>query len=106
LEMLPKLVVDAKWHPAQRMSLIHHRDIAIAINLGLTGAMDKRIVNITDEAPTSIYELLELIGETMEPSSEPLANPWYIHINGAQARRLGFQPTVRTVYQAAREDLL
>jgi UDP-glucose 4-epimerase len=106
--MLPKLVVDAKWHPAQRMSLIHHRDIAIAIaiNLGLTGAMDKRIVNITDEAPTSIYELLELIGETMEPSSEPLANPWYIHINGAQARRLGFQPTVRTVYQAAREDLL
>jgi len=28
-----------------------------------------------DEAPTSIYELIKLVGETMEPSSEPLANP-------------------------------
>jgi UDP-glucose 4-epimerase len=106
LEMLPKLAVDARWHPAQRMSLIHHRDIATAVNLGLAGAMDRRIVNITDEAPTSIYELVELIGETMEPSSKPLANPWYIHMNSSLARRLGFQPTVRTVYQAAQEGLL
>lgn len=60
-------------HPAQKMSLIHHRDIANAMILALAGAMDGRIVNIVDEAPTSIYELLALIGETMEPSAEPLA---------------------------------
>jgi hypothetical protein len=74
--------------------------------LALAGAMDGRIVNIVDEAPTSIYELLALIGETMEPSAEPLANPWRLHVDGALARDLGFRPTVRTVYQAAQEKLM
>jgi len=106
LEMMPKHAINAKWHPAQKMSMIHHRDIATAMNLALTGAMDGRIVNIVDEAPTSIYELVELVEETMEPSSEPLANPWHLHIDGSLARRLGFQPTVRTVYQAAQEGVL
>jgi nucleoside-diphosphate-sugar epimerase len=106
LESLPKLAAQAKFRPAQRMSMIHHRDIATAMNLALTGAMDGHIVNITDEAPTSMYELFELVGETMEPSSEPLANPWYMQMDGSLARRLGFQPTVRTVYQAAQEKLM
>ncbi|MDR3633754.1 MAG: NAD(P)-dependent oxidoreductase [Isosphaeraceae bacterium] len=106
LESVPKLAINAKWHPAQKMSMIHHRDIANAMNLALTGAMDGRIVNIVDEAPTSIYELVELVGETMDPSSEPLANPWYIHIDGSLARSLGFQPIVRTVYQALQEKLM
>jgi UDP-glucose 4-epimerase len=68
--------------------------------------MDGRIVNISDEAPTSIYELAELVGEKMEPSSEPLADPWHLHVDGSLARRLGFQPTVRTVYQAMQEKLM
>ena len=106
LEAVPRHAINAKWHPAQKMSMIHHRDIATAMNLALTGAMDGRIVNIVDEAPTSIYELFELVGEKMEPSSEPLANPWYLHVDGSLARRLGFQPTVRTVYQAAQEKLM
>jgi UDP-glucose 4-epimerase len=88
------------------MSMIHHRDIATAMKLALTGAMDRRIVNIVDEAPTSIYELVELVGGTMEPSSEPLANPWYLHVDSSLARSLGFQPTVRTVYQAVQEKLM
>lgn len=105
LEDLPKYVVG-KWHPAQRISTVHHRDIATAINMALSGVMDGRIVNISDEAPTSVYELVRLVGATMEPSSEPLTNPWYLHIDGSFARSLGFQPTVRTVYQAAQEKLL
>ncbi|MGH6707382.1 MAG: NAD-dependent epimerase/dehydratase family protein [Bradyrhizobium sp.] len=106
LEMLPKAAINAKWHPAQKMSMIHHRDIATSVNLALTGAMDGRVVNITDDAPTSIYELVELVGEAMEPSSGPLANPWYLHMDGSLARRLGFQPIVRTVFQAVQEKLL
>ena len=106
LESVPKHAVNAKWHPAQKMSMIHHRDIANAMNRALTGAMDGRIVNIVDEAPTSIYELVELVGEKMEPSSEPLANPWYLHVDGSLARSLGFQPTVRTVYQALQLKLM
>jgi len=88
------------------MSMIHHRDIATAMNLALAGAMDGRIVNIVDEAPTSIYELAGLVGETMEPSAEPLVNPWYLHIDGSLARILGFTPTIATVYQAKREGAL
>jgi UDP-glucose 4-epimerase len=106
LESLPKHAINGKWHPAQRMSMIHHLDIATAMRLALTGAMDGRIVNIVDDAPTSIYELVELVAETMAPSSEPLANPWRLHADGSLARSLGFQPIVRTVYQAVQEKLM
>lgn len=106
LEALPGHAMNSKMHPAKNMSLIHHRDIANTMNLALAGVMDGRIVNIADEAPTSIYELVELVGGTMELSSEPLANPWHLHIDGSLARSLGFQPTVRTVYQAAQEKLM
>lgn len=61
---------------------------------------------ISNEAPTSIYELAALVGGTMEPSSVPLENPWRLHMDVSLARRLGFQPVVRTVYQAAQENLM
>jgi nucleoside-diphosphate-sugar epimerase len=106
LESLPTLMDRFRWHPAQKLSMIHHQDIATAVNLALTGAMDGRIVNTVDEAPMSIYELIELVGATMEPSSRPLENPWSGHADGSLARRLGFQPTIATVYKAQREGAL
>jgi UDP-glucose 4-epimerase len=106
MESLPKFVDMLKWHPANKLSMIHHRDIATAVNLALTGAMDGRIVNTVDEAPTSVYELIELVGATMEPSARPLENPWSGHADGSLARSLGFKPTVATVYQAKREGAL
>lgn len=106
LEALPKLAANARFHPAQRMSLVHHIDIATAMKLALSGAMDGKVVNIADEAPTSIFELSELVGEALEPSAEPLANPWHLQIDGTSARHLGFQPMVRSVHQAVRELLL
>jgi nucleoside-diphosphate-sugar epimerase len=106
LEELPKHVVAAKFHPAMRMSTIHHRDIYTAIIMALQGIMDGRVVNIADEAPTTLYELLQLVGETMTSSAEPLINPWYLHADASLARSLGFQPSIRTVYQAAQENLL
>jgi nucleoside-diphosphate-sugar epimerase len=106
LETLPEHLIAAKWHPAMRMSTIHHRDIATAVKVALAGTMDGRIVNISDEAPTSLYELCKLVGVTMESSSDPLADPWYLHSDSSLARSLGFQPAVRTVYQAVQEKLL
>ncbi|MBY5827214.1 NAD(P)-dependent oxidoreductase [Rhizobium leguminosarum] len=106
LEELPRLVTNFKMHPAQRMSMIHHLDIATAMNLALTGTMDGRIVNIADEAPTSIYELVALVGGTMEPSSAALGNPWRLHMDVSLARSVGFRPIVRTVYQAMQENLM
>ncbi|WP_338876279.1 NAD(P)-dependent oxidoreductase [Spirosoma sp. SC4-14] len=106
LEALPKYAIAGNWHPAMRMSTIHHRDIATAMHLALLGTMDGRIVNIADEAPTSIYELAQLVGEPLDSSCEPLMNPWYLLSDSTLARRLGFQPTVRTVYQAVQERIM
>ncbi|GAA4154993.1 complex I NDUFA9 subunit family protein [Chryseobacterium ginsenosidimutans] len=106
LEELPKHVVAANFHPAMRMSTIHHRDIYTAITMALQGIMDGRVVNIADEAPTTLYELLQLVGKPMSPSAEPLTNPWYLHADASLARSLGFQASVRTVHQAAQENLL
>lgn len=106
LEMLPKHMAAFGFHPANRMSTIHHRDIATAIAMALAGIFDGRVVNIADEAPTTIYELVRLVGEKMEASAEPMQNPWHLHVDVSLARSLGFRPTVRTVYQALQEGIL
>ncbi|NII81040.1 MULTISPECIES: NAD-dependent epimerase/dehydratase family protein [unclassified Pedobacter] len=106
LEELPKHVVAAKFHPAMRMSTIHHRDIYTAIMMALQGIMDGQVVNIADEAPTTLYELLQLVGKPMASSAAPLVNPWHLHVDASLARGLGFRASVRTVHQAAQENLL
>ncbi|TBC86571.1 NAD(P)-dependent oxidoreductase [Rhizobium leguminosarum] len=103
LESLPKQV--STWHPAQRMSTIHHRDIAQAVKLALEGAFDRHVVNLADEAPSTIYELAGMVGSRLDSSSEPLAHPWYLHVDTSLARSLGFRPSIRTVYQAWQEGL-
>jgi UDP-glucose 4-epimerase len=106
LEALPKHLGAAGFHPANRMSTIHHRDIATAMKLAMAGAFDGRIVNIADEAPTTIYELVGLVGHQMELSSKAMENPWYLHVDASLARSLGFRPTVRSVYQASQEGIM
>ena len=103
---LPGHMTQAGWHPAKRMSLVHHRDIATAMRLALTGALDGETVNIADDAPTSIYELVEMAGGEMPPSAAPLANPWHLLVDNARARRLGFTPSIRTVHQALQDGLM
>ncbi|WP_317043884.1 NAD(P)-dependent oxidoreductase [Hymenobacter sp. CRA2] len=106
LEALPRQALAHGFHPAMRMSTIHHRDVATAMQLALTGTLDGRIVNICDDAATSVYELAQLVGQTLPASAEPLLNPWYLQCDNSLARSLGFQPTVRTVQQALQESLL
>ena len=95
-----------KWHPARTFSLAHQRDVARAVELALTGVMDGRIVNIVDDAPTTLYEMANIVGALIEPSAEPLTNPWMGRMDGARLRSLGFRPTISTVYQAAQEGIL
>lgn len=106
LEALPHYAKAGKWHPAMRMSTVHHRDIATAMTLALAGAMDGHIVNISDDAPTSIYELAQLVGEQLDSSAEPLTNPWYLLTDSSLARSFGFQPVIRTVHQAVQEKIM
>ena len=106
LEMLPSHLSAFAFHPAQRMSTVHHRDVAGAITLALTGAFDGRIVNISDDAATTIYELVRFVGADMDPSSDPMPDPWYLHVDGSLARSLGFRPAVRTVREAFESGLI
>lgn len=106
LESLPEMVAGQHWHPAQKLSVLHHEDVATAFELALSGALDRRIVNIADEAPLTIYEIAKIVGSTYESSANPLTNPWKGHVDATLARNLGFQPRVRTIYQAAGEGKL
>ena len=106
IEDFAKYAIAGKWHPAKKISTIHHRDLAMAVQLALGGAFDGRIVNVADDATMSVCELAALVGERLEPSSAPLENPWHLHVDGSLARGLGFRPTVRSVYQAVQENLM
>jgi nucleoside-diphosphate-sugar epimerase len=106
LASVPKAVAALKWHPAQAFSMIHQRDVATAVELTLTGAMDGRVVNIVDDAPTTLYEMASIVGASIEPSAEPLTNPWWGRADGSRSRSFGFRPVISTVYQAAQEGIL
>ncbi len=106
LQAAPQLLGGRNWHPAQTMSLLHHLDLAGAVRLALAGRMDGRVVNISDDAPTSIYEIARIVGARYEESAEPLENPWNGRMDGSLARALGFTPVMRSVHQAAAERAL
>ena len=103
LEALPGYAATAGWHPAMRMSTIHHRDIATAMTLALHGAFDRQVVNIADDLPASMLELTSLVGGSLAPSAEPLVNPWAMQVDATLARSLGFCATVPTIYRAVQE---
>jgi UDP-glucose 4-epimerase len=76
------------------------------VKLALSGVMDRRIVNVTDDAPVTVYEMAELAGDPIDGSAEPLTNPWAGQMDGSLIRELGFQPSVPTIRDAVRNGLL
>ncbi|MEU5785135.1 NAD-dependent epimerase/dehydratase family protein [Micromonospora lupini] len=106
LESLPELAAGMGWHPAQRLSVVHHADIATAFALALTGAFDNRTVNIADESPLSIYEISQIVGYSYNSSAEPLSQPWKGQMDVSLARSLGFTPTISTIHEAVRNGAL
>lgn len=106
LESMSALVPRFGLHPAHTYSVMHHRDVATAVKLALSGAMDGRIVNVCDDAPATVLEMVELGGGELESSAEPLTNPWAGRMDCGLAWELGFKPTVPSIHAAAREGLL
>ncbi|CAI9413863.1 NAD-dependent epimerase/dehydratase family protein [Nocardioides sp. T2.26MG-1] len=106
LASMPRLAPRFGLHPAHTYSVAHHRDVAAIVRLALTGAADGRIVNLTDDAPVTVWEMAELAGEPVEPSAAPLEHPWAGRMDGSLARELGFRPTVPTIRAAAAEGIL
>jgi nucleoside-diphosphate-sugar epimerase len=106
LASIPALAPRFGLHPANTYSVAHHRDIAVAVRLALTGVMDGRVVNVTDDAPVTVFEMAGLAGQPIEGSAEPLANPWSGRMDGTLIRQLGFSPSVPTIHAAARDGIL
>jgi UDP-glucose 4-epimerase len=106
LAMMPELAPRFGLHPAHTYSVAHHRDIMTAVRIALSGSMDERIVNITDDAPVTVFEMAELAGSPLQGSSEPLTNPWAGRMDATLAHELGFRPTVPTIHAAAQEGIL
>jgi hypothetical protein len=50
--------------------------------------------------------MTRLAGEPLDGSAEPLANPWFGHLDSTLIRELGFSPSVPTIYAAARDGIL
>lgn len=93
-------------HPAHTYSVAHHQDIMTAVEIALSGRMDRRIVNIADDAPLTVFEMAELGGDPIDGSTEPLANPWSGRMDTTLARELGFTPKVPSIRAAVRDGLL
>jgi nucleoside-diphosphate-sugar epimerase len=106
LEMIPRIAPRLGLHPAHTYSVAHHRDVMTALAIALDGAMDGRIVNIADDRPVTVYEMAELAGDPLEGSAEHLTDPWAGRMDPTLAHELGFRPTVPTIYDAAREEIL
>lgn len=106
LAALPPLVARFGLHPAHTYSVAHHRDVAVAVRLALSGAMDGQVVNLTDDAPVTVFELAKLAGHPIEGSAAPLVDPWSGRMDSTLLRGLGFRPTVPTSHAAEREGIL
>ena len=106
LDAVPDIVARLGWHPAQSFSLAHQRDVAAAFEFALSGAFDGHIVNITDDAPNTLYDMAKAVGVSVEPSAMPLNNPWWGRSDGSLGRNLGFYPSLETLGRAMREGIL
>jgi nucleoside-diphosphate-sugar epimerase len=106
IEATPPRFAQMQRHPAQRLSVLHHEDLAAGVQLALNGAMDGKIVNLADDSPLTVYDIARLAGVTYPASSEPLVNPWQGQVDTSLAAQLGFHPRITTAQQAARDHLL
>ena len=109
-EIIPVL---KKWkrHSGSRMHMVHHLDVAQALTLLLhTDGLDGEIFNVADDAPISLYELVDSLGgatDTFDPAEGPLAKPFEGIMDISKLRsKTGFRPLVPSYYVARDLDIL
>jgi len=97
------------WHPARRLHLVHHADIAQAVKLMIRGSgKGGEIYNVADDAPVTIQEVLRITHQTAKLADPrtPLTNPWIGILDTSKIRGIGFRPLVPSVFIARDLDLL
>ncbi len=97
------IIEQLNWHPAQRLQMIHHYDIAQAVKLSLRiEEMNGEIYNVADDAPITLQEIMQITHKIVRTgdSTVPLANPWEGIMDTQKIRKMGFRPLFPSVYVA------
>ncbi len=109
-EIIPVL---KKWkrHSGYRMHMVHHLDVAQALTILLhTDGLNGEIFNVADDAPISLYELVDSFGlasDTFDPTEGPLAKPFEGIMDISKLRsKTSFRPLVPSYYVARDLDIL
>jgi nucleoside-diphosphate-sugar epimerase len=100
-----------RWnrHPAYRLHLVHHLDIAQAVKLAMrVSAMGGETYNVADDSPITLQEVIRLTGQTakLEDPATPLTNAWSGLLSTEKIRSLGFRPLVPSYYAASDLNIL
>ena len=109
-EIIPVLK-NWKRNRGYRMHMVHHLDVAQALLILLrTDGLNGEIFNLADDAPVSLYELVDsfgLVADTFESTEAPLANPFEGVMDISKLRnKTGFRPLVPSYYVARDLDIL
>ena len=96
-------------HPAYRLHMVHHLDIAQAVKLALgVSAMGGEIYNVADDSPITLQEVIKLTGQPAKLANPvtPLTNAWSGLVSAGKIRSLGFRPLVPSYYAASDLNIL
>jgi len=109
-EIIP-LLKRMKRHSGSRMHMVHHLDVAQALILLLhTDGLNGEIFNVADDAPITLYELADSVGQVtdaFDPMEGPLTDPFEGILDISKLRNTtGFRPLVPSYYVARDLDIL
>jgi nucleoside-diphosphate-sugar epimerase len=96
-------------HPAYRLHMVHHLDIAQAVKLAMgVSAMGGEIYNVADDSPITLQEVIRLTGQTakLADPATPLTNAWSGLVSAEKIRSLGFRPLVPSYHAASDLNIL
>jgi nucleoside-diphosphate-sugar epimerase len=108
IESIP-LFERLNWHPARRLHLVHHADIAQAVKIAIRGSgKGGEIYNVADDAPITIQEALRITRQSakLPDPRTPLTNPWNGILDTSKIRTIGFRPLVPSIFIARDLGLL
>ena len=95
---------SVQMHPAGRLQMAHHADIAQGILLALRAeGITGEVFNISDDSAATLAEIYRFLGHELTPemTERAIKDPWYGIVNNTKARRvLGFRPLFPTMWQA------
>lgn len=109
-EIVPYLKMMNR-HSGSRMHMVHHLDVAQALILLLQlDTLNGEIFNIADDAPITLYELVDSVGQAsaiFDAEEPPLADPFEGIMDISKLRKMtSFRPLVPSYYVARDMDML